>query len=103
MKRTRRLLSAGICLLAVVILAGTPGARADIVTDANARAADMVSRLPAPPITVRMMAIVQVSVFEAVNAVTGRYPPQRARLAPAPGASVEAAVAAATRTALSKL
>jgi len=49
------------------------------------------------------MAIVQVSVFEAVNAVTGRYPPQRAKLAPAPGASVEAAVAAATRTALSKL
>ena len=27
-----------------------------------------------PPITVRMMAIVQVSVFEAVNAITGRYP-----------------------------
>ena len=31
------------------------------------------------------MAIVQVSVFEAVNAVTGRYPPQRAKLTPAPG------------------
>ena len=86
-----------------MILAGAPGAHADIVTDANARAADVVSRLPAPPITVRMMAIVQVSVFEAVNAITSRYPPQRAKLAPAPGASVEAAVAAATRTALSKL
>ena len=53
-----------------------------------------------PPITVRMMAIVQVSVFEAVNAITGRYPAYGARLAPAPGASVDAAVAAATRTAL---
>jgi hypothetical protein len=103
MKSTRRSLSVAIVVLAVVILAGAPAARADIVTDANARAADMVSRIPAPPITVRMMAIVQVSVFEAVNAVTGRYPPQRAKLAPAPGASVEAAVAAATRTALSKL
>src|SRR5215475_12105892 len=102
MKTIRGLVSAGI-LLAVVMLAGAPVARADIVTDANSRAADMVSRIPAPPITVRMMAIVQVSVFEAVNAVTGRYPPQRAKLAPAPGASVEAAVAAATRTALSKL
>jgi hypothetical protein len=50
-----------------------------------------------------MRAVVQLSVFEAVNAVTGRYPPQRAKLAPAPGASVDAAVAAATRTALSKL
>jgi hypothetical protein len=101
MKTIRGLISAGISLL--VILAGAPGAHADIVTDANARAADVVSRLPAPPITVRMMAVVQVSVFEAVNAVTGRYPPQRAKLAPAPGASADAAVAAATRTALSKL
>ena len=103
MKTIRGLISAGIGLLAVVILAGAPGAHADVVTDANARAAEVVSRLPAPPITVRMMAIVQVSVFEAVNAVTGRYPPQRAKLNRAPGASVEAAVAAATRTALSKL
>src|SRR5262245_3673615 len=103
MKTTRGLVSAGIGLLAVMMLAGAPVARADIVTDANSRAADMVSRIPAPPITVRMMAIVQVSVFEAVSAVTGRYPPQRTKLAPAPGASVEAAVAAATRTALSKL
>src|SRR5258705_9448429 len=103
MKTIRGLISAGIGLLAMMILAGAPGAHADIVTDANAKAADVASRLPAPPITVRMMAIVQVSVFEAVNAVTGRYPPQRAKLNPAPGASVEAAVAAATRTALSKL
>jgi hypothetical protein len=103
MKTIRGLISAGIGLLAVMILAGAPGAHADIVTDANAKAADVVSRIPAPPVTVRAMAIVQVSVFEAVNAVTGRYPPQRAKLSPAPGASVEAAVAAATRTALSKL
>jgi hypothetical protein len=103
MKTIRGLISAGIGLLAVMILAGVPGAHADVVTDANTRAADVVSRIPAPPITVRMMAIVQVSVFEAVNAITGRYPPQRAKLTPAPGASVEVAVAAATRTALSKL
>jgi hypothetical protein len=103
MKTIRGLICAGIGLLAVMILAGAPGAHADVVTDANAKAADVVSRLRAPPLTVRMMAVVQVSVFEAVNAVTGRYPPQRAKLSPTPGASVEAAVAAATRTALSKL
>jgi len=103
MKTSPRLVNAAIGFLAASMLLGATGARADVVTDANARAADVVSRIPAPPITVRMMAIVQVSVFEAVNAITGRYPPQRAKLAPAPGASVEAAVAAATRTALSKL
>jgi hypothetical protein len=48
------------------------------------------------------MAIVQVSVFEAVNAITGRYPSSRVKLTAAPGASVDAAVAAATRTALIK-
>jgi len=90
-------------LLAVVILTSAPGTWADVVTDANARAADVASRLPSTPVAVRVMAIVQVSVFEAVNAVSGRYPPQRAKLAPAPNASVEAAVAAATRTALAKL
>ena len=95
----------GVCftLLAVLLLAAAPDVRADIVTDANAKAAETVSRLPAPPITVRMMAIVQVSVFEAVNAITARYPAYRAKLAPASGASIDAAVASATRTALLKL
>ena len=90
-------------LAAMLLSVVAPEARADVVTDANARAADIVSRIPAPPITVRAMAIVQVSVFEAVNAITGRYPPFRAKVTPAPGASAEAAVAAATRTALLKL
>ncbi|MGH7316033.1 MAG: vanadium-dependent haloperoxidase, partial [Candidatus Rokuibacteriota bacterium] len=103
MKTIRRLISAGIGLVAVAILAGAPGAHADVVTDANAKAAEVVSRIPAPPITVRMMAIVQVSVFEAVNAITARYPAYRAKMTAAPGASVDAAVASATRTALLKL
>jgi len=92
-----------IGLLAAVILAGAPGAHADVVTDANAKAAEVASRHPATPIAVRMMAIVQVSVFEAANAITGRYPAFRVKVAAAPGASVDAAVAAATRTALLKL
>jgi hypothetical protein len=90
-------------LLAALVLVTATGAGADVVTDANARAAGVVSRLPAPPPTVRMMAIVQVSVFEAVNAITARYPKYRVAMTPAPAASVDAAVAAATRTALLKL
>jgi hypothetical protein len=99
----RRAIGASLWLLAAVMLSGVPLAYADVVTDSNAKAADIASRNPATPIAVRTMAIVQVSVFEAVNAITGRYPPYRARIATSPGASVDAAVAAATRTVLLKL
>src|ERR1700675_3552521 len=94
---------AWIGFLAAMILAGAPGARADVITDANAVAADIASRHPSTPISVRMMAIVQVSVFEAVNAITGRYPAYRVKITPAPGASSDAAAAPATRTPLLKL
>lgn len=89
--------------LAAVLLAAASVAHADVVTDANAKAADIASKNPATPVAVRTMAIVQVSVFEAANAITGRYSASRVRVAVAPGASVDAAVAAATRTALRKL
>jgi hypothetical protein len=86
-----------------MLLASAPMVHADVVTDANAKAADVASKHPGTPIAVRMMAIVQVSVFDAVSAISGRYPAFRAKATAAPGASVEAAVAAATRTALLKL
>ena len=63
MKTSRGFVNPAIGLLAVLILINAPGVHADVITDANTRAADVVSRIPAPPITVRMMAIVQVSVF----------------------------------------
>src|SRR6267142_4229533 len=89
--------------LAAAMLAGALCAHADVVTDANAKAAEIASKHPATPPAVRTMAIVQVSVFEAVSAITGRYPAFRAKVTAPPGASVEAAVASATRTALLKL
>ena len=93
----------GLVVLAIATFTGVLPAQADVVTDANARAAEIASKLPATPPAVRVMAYVQVSVFEAVNAITGRYPPLMAKINAAPGASVDAAVAAATRTALMKL
>src|SRR5213593_2838735 len=92
-----------ILVLALATLTGALCVQADVVTDANARAVDIASKLPATPPAVRVMAVVQVSVFEAVNAITGRYPPLQGKINAAPGASVDAAVAAAARTALSKL
>src|SRR3989449_9011831 len=92
-----------VLVLALATLTGALGARADVVTDANAKATEIASRHPGTPPAVRIMAYVQVSVFEAVNAITGRDPPLRMKINAGPGASVDAAVAAATRTALSKL
>ena len=89
--------------LTIATLTGAVWARADVITDANVKAADIASKLPATPPAVRVMAYVQVSVFEAVNAITDRYPPLMAKINAPAGASVDGAVAAATRTALSKL
>jgi hypothetical protein len=90
-------------VIAAVLLIGVSFAHADVVTDANAKAAEIASKSPATPPAVRTMAIVQVSVFDAVSAITGRYPALRAKITAPRDASVDAAVAAATRTALSKL
>jgi hypothetical protein len=90
-------------ILIATTLTGALYARADVVTDANTKATDIASKAPGTPPAVRIMAYVQTSVFEAANAITGRYPPLMAKINAAPGASVDAAVAAATRTALAKL
>src|SRR5512134_2615827 len=92
-----------IAPLAAMMLTAASFAHADVVTDANAKAAEIASKIPSTPVAVRTMAIVQVSVFEAANAITGRYPASRVKVAAAPGASLDAAVTAATRTALLKL
>src|SRR5437667_111991 len=92
-----------VLVLALPTLTVARGVRADVVTDANPKATEIASRHPGTPPAVRIMAFVQVSVFEAVNAITGRYPPLRTKINAPAGASAEAAVAAATRTVLSKL
>jgi hypothetical protein len=76
---------------ALPLAAAATGAHADAVTDWNVRANDIVieSKVGTPP-AIRVMAYVQTAVHAAV---------QRA----ATGASLEAAVAAANRAALSKL
>jgi hypothetical protein len=80
-------------------------ARADAVTDWNSRANDIVvaGGLGAPAAN-RALAITQVAVFDAVNAITRHYASTgRAALNAAPGASVDAAVAAAAHVVLRSL
>jgi hypothetical protein len=52
------------------------------------------------PNTIRTMALAQNAVYEAVNAITSRYPRGRVDFGPANGASIDAAIAAASRSVL---
>ena len=83
----------GVWVLLLVSLA----ARADIVADWS----DWTTTIATEgPNTVRTMALAQSAVYEAVNAVTSRYPRAQVDLGLASGSSIEAAVAAASRTIL---
>ncbi len=81
-----------------------PLARADVVTDWNSKANEVVAAAKLPPHpSYRTMAMVQAAVYEAVNAITKRYPAEPVALHVPPGASVDAAVAEANRKVLEKL
>ncbi len=78
--------------------------RADAVTDWNERAGEIVVKAGLGPLPAeRVLAMVQASVYEAVNAITRRYPAGTLKLEAASGASVEASVAAANHVILTKL
>jgi hypothetical protein len=96
-------LTLSIILIAVSCLVSMV-AEADAVTDWNARIDDIVTeaKLPNHPAT-RAYAEAHTAVYEGVNAITRRYPAGAFKLEVAPGASVDAAVAAANRAALVKL
>ena len=80
--------------LAVVWMLISPAtARADAVLEWNAIAVAVTSGSPFTQ--ARFMAITQLAVFEAVNAVTGKYEPYLGTIVEAPGASAEAAAIAA--------
>ena len=91
-------------LIFAALLIASPVASADAVCDWNAKAGEIVvSARMGPPPANRAMAITHTAVYEAVNAITKRYPSGALKLEAAPGASVDAAIAAANRTALAKL
>ena len=102
-----RLLEQAVLLTLASVLGAVPAARADVVTDWNQRAGEFIaaSGLITQPAS-RVMAISHTAAFEAANAITRRYPAAAGtgtRLDAPAGASVEAAIAAAHRTALLRL
>lgn len=98
-----RFVAAGIAIVIVMALCSMT-AHADVVTDWNQIAIDM---LKAANVTVnpwsRSMAMVHVAMSDAINTVQGRYASYTAKLPAAPNASAEAAAVSAARHILIQL
>jgi hypothetical protein len=91
-----------LCGVVLSVLAGSVTVNADVVSDWNTIAVDTAVANKANPFAqARYAAIVQLAVFEAVNAVTGEYQPYTGLVAPGRGASAEAAAIQAAYEVLS--
>ena len=89
---------------AILIAVATGSARADTVTDWNLTAIEVmkVARVAGNPWS-RTLAMMHVSMSDAINAVQGRYTRYIATVPDEPGASAEAAASAAARQMLVQL
>ncbi|MBV8502733.1 MAG: vanadium-dependent haloperoxidase [Paucibacter sp.] len=99
--------AAAVTCLGLLGALGSPSrAGADVITDWNDKACAIVAKLGPGAGGHRAMAVVQVSVYDAVSAIGtdgGKYKPYIAKLAAPAGASVAAAVAAANHVTLAEL
>ena len=92
-----------IGFLTLAAIGWMPAARADVVTDWNDKACAVVGKIGPGAPGHRLIAIVQVSVYDAVSSITGAYKPYLAKVEAPAGASVDAAIAAANRKTLLEL
>jgi membrane-associated phospholipid phosphatase len=92
----------GVCILMAALLFRPAVAKADPVLDWNVIAVDTaVANGQNPFAQARFAAIVQVAVFEAVNAITGDYQPYLGSIVAPHGASANAAAVQAAYRVLS--
>jgi len=91
----------GLCML-IATLFGSAGAKADVVLDWNVIAVNTaITNGQNPFAQARYAAIVQLAVFESVNAITGEYHPYLGTIVATPGACPEAAAIQAAYRVLS--
>jgi hypothetical protein len=102
--QSARFLKRGLAAGAAAFLiasAGIHGARADVVTDWNAIAANLP--IAAPPVMARVMAAMHGAVYDAVNSIDPQHRPYRFAVQAPAGASKDAAAAAAAHAVLSAM
>jgi hypothetical protein len=88
----------------IVACSSFEAAAQDAVIEWNKRGCDIVGGPNIDtPIGNRILAIMHTAIYEAVNGITGKYPAGELRLNATRGASVDAAVAGASRAVLVKL
>ena len=90
-------MAVGAMMMVIVMSLAAFSARADTVADW----ADITTQIATDgPNTIRTIALAESSVYEAVNAITRRYPRDLVNLGPTDGASIDAAIAAASHAVL---
>jgi hypothetical protein len=88
-------------LAAVAIFGPVPAASADVIADWNENAVSYgVLHHMGPPPAERIIAMTQLAMFDAVNSIERKYRPYLVQLPATPGASKDAAAAAAAGTVL---
>ena len=84
-------------LLALLLSVPVTAAAANVITDWDEKAVGFVQTKMPPPAGYRVMAIVHLAMFEAVNSIEPHYKPYKAKLSASADTSKEAAAAAALR------
>src|SRR3979411_575903 len=90
-------------LLPATMMCAAPSAFADVITDWNEKAVAFMTPRMVPAAGRRVVAIMQVAMFDAVNSIERRYRPYLIQIPAAATASKEAAAAAAAGTVLTGL
>ena len=89
---------------ATVALGLAQGAAADVIIDWNEKAvANVLARNLGPPPAERVIAMVHLAMFDAINSIDPRYRPYAAQLPAAAGTSKEASAASAAAAVLAAL
>jgi hypothetical protein len=95
----------GWMVLALLLTAPMTAAVANVITDWDDKAVSTIQTgtVTPPPTSFRVMAIVHIAMFDAVNSIERRYKPYKVQLSATPDTSKEAAAAAAAGAVLIKL
>jgi hypothetical protein len=93
--------SARLFSTTLIILAATTGVHGDVVTDWNTTTLNVIrQRSTAPPVASRALAILHLSIYDAVNGITRTHAPYRVASAPPASASTVAAASTAAHDVL---